>query len=329
MQKPPFTEFDIFQYPNCIYSRDYFLDYQIQNVNSNVGVGVHGKVYLGLCLETQEKVVIKFMKPYYKTAKSLELHKSRLSHPQVADLKNYYLNYLRRPNTVIQESPRYWLISVQEYIPGHDLYTELIEKRNNSPNPTPELYRERELFIKEVSQQLIQIIKDLEDIGLVHSDVKTENIIYTPETQQITLIDTDYLAEINHTRFCGTYEYFSWEMVRNGLNRARNEEEKKQYKITGTSDLWSIGVLIYVAILHKFPFGINRPDQKKPNFRNVITFKYTIPSVLSRELKDFLHRIFVRQKLRISLKDALDHPWLNSTKSLDDLPPPPIPANRA
>lgn len=93
MEKPPFTEFDIFQYPNCK-DTDYFLDYQIQNFDSNLGVGVHGNVYLGLCLETQSKVVIKFMKPYFKTARSLELHKTRLAHPRVADLKNYYLNYL-------------------------------------------------------------------------------------------------------------------------------------------------------------------------------------------------------------------------------------------
>jgi serine/threonine protein kinase len=306
-ETPKFDKFDIDKYPNCISFRKYFVDYEIiRNTQTQLMNGSNQHIYFGKSFKSGEKVVIKFIKPHYKIAQSLELHKSKIKHSNIADLKDYYLNYVKIPYDYVGE-PQFWLISVQEFIEGHDLFTELFSNTKQSKSS----YQERELFIKYVSREIISIIKDLEEIGLIHSDIKCENIIYTPETKKITLIDTDYLAEVGNIRICGTYEYFSWETVQNGLNRARKEDEDKQYKLSGTSDLWAVGVLIYIGIIHRFPFNVNPSSSLKPNFKNIINLNYYLPDYLSKELIDFLSKIFVRPSERISLQEALNHPWFN------------------
>jgi len=314
---PVFDSFDIKKYPHCINLRNYYVDYEIVRNQKEFMNGSNQHIYFGRCFKTGEKVVIKFIKPHYKIALSLELHKSKIKHSKIADLKNYYLNYLKIPYDYNSEA-KYWLISVQEFIEGHDLFSELFSK-NTANSISKSSYLERELFLKYVSKELISIIKDLDKIGLIHSDIKCENIIYTPETKKITLIDTDYLGEVGNIRICGTYEYFSWEIVQNGLNKARKEYEITEYKLTGTSDLWAVGVLIYLGIIHRFPFNVNPLSSIKPNFKNIINLNYYLPDYLSKELNDFLSKIFVRQYERLTLEEALNHPWF-SVISLNDNP---------
>lgn len=311
---PTFKDFTPIDFSHCKYQSDYTDKYAI-DISSTVGSGINGDVYLGRNIETDLKVVIKFLKPSKTNITSLELHKSMVKHQNIMDILDYYLNYCFHPTC--NKSKEYWLVAVCEFIDGCDLHDYFFKNGNLITEST----------VKEIVVQIVKTIKYLSEINLVHGDIKHENIIYNSANGKITIIDTDTLSDTSSYKLRGTHEYFSWEMVRNGFNTARKDGHLNE--INGLNDLWAVGVLIYCALEAKYPFKVNTfYKSKKPCFRNIITFNYTLPSKFSSELNDLLHRIFQKPILRISIDQFLDHPWLNPGKLLSDIMPPTIPSKR-
>jgi|LakMenE18May11ns_1017448.scaffolds.fasta_scaffold9812683_2 serine/threonine protein kinase len=77
-------------------------------------------------------------------------------------------------------------------------------------------------------------------------------------------------------------------------------------------DLWSIGVILYILLSGKPPFGGNNDDAI---IEKVKIGKYTMSGTVwdqrSSEVKDFIRKLMeVDPEKRLSAKEALVHPWI-------------------
>ena len=142
--------------------------------------------------------------------------------------------------------------------------------------------------------------------GVVHRDIKDENILIDTQNHQIKIIDfgsgatitTD--AEVNKnihattafidyhgTRICAPPEYFT----------------KRCYKADGLN-VWTLGILLYNMTTGDVPFKSDRQTKKAE-----IKFKENLK--LSEELIDLIKKCLTVSTLdRITLNDIAEHCWL-------------------
>ena len=111
-------------------------------------------------------------------------------------------------------------------------------------------------------------------------DIKPENILYDTETRKVGIID-----------FEGKYTtgYCSPEQIKN-------------LQLTDKTDLWSIGVTLYVIFKGSVLFETKQ---------DVLEGNIDFDSSLSYDFQDFLKCIIEKDViLRYDIDDALEHSWL-------------------
>ena len=96
---------------------------------------------------------------------------------------------------------------------------------------------------------------------------------------------------------CGTLDYLCPEII-----------DGKYY---GESvDIWALGVLTYELATGNAPFSAK---DRKIQYRNIKTTNITYPEHLSKEIVHFISSLLkVKPEDRMSLENALDHPWLKT-----------------
>ena len=157
-----------------------------------------------------------------------------------------------------------------------------------------------EQMAKNIFKQLIETIKYLHSIGIVHRDIKPDNILIELDNT-IKLCDFGVSKEIKEgqllTDSCGTPAFVAPEILK--------DCPYNPYM----TDIWSSGVVLYAMITGFFPFrGINETDLH----RNILSGAFPKLKDVSPELKDLLNKILeVNPNKRISVDDILNHPWLN------------------
>lgn len=162
---------------------------------------------------------------------------------------------------------------LMEKIKGEDLFFYL--KKNRLPENT----------VKKITYDLLLIVQQIHKLGIIHNDIKLENIMYNSQTKKITLID----FEKNKS----TLLYSSPEHI---LYNTHNEED----------DIWSIGVTIYTLLMQHRPFD----DE-----HHIIKYNYHIMNKnLSSESKNLISSLLIKNyKNRINIKEALNHNWFKDS----------------
>ncbi len=174
-----------------------------------------------------------------------------------------------------KRSSRYY---VMEYLKGEDLESYLLHK-NLSIDASVKL-----------AKTLLDLCQYLLKKDLVHGDIKTQNIMVVKDKEQniaFKVIDFGSVTEIfSNSSRAGTPSYLA-------PQRFQNEA------ISETTEIFSIGVLLYVALCKKYPYGEIEPFQtptfreaKKPSFYNK-----NIPSWLDSVI---LHSIAIEPDQRYS-----------------------------
>jgi len=78
--------------------------------------------------------------------------------------------------------------------------------------------------------------------------------------------------------------------------------------------VWSVGVLCYELCTGNAPFesNINRQD----TYRKILSVDLKFPKHLSVKIKNFISKLLMRiPEERMSLDQALEHPWLKQYES--------------
>lgn len=149
-----------------------------------------------------------------------------------------------------------------------------------------------ELECKSIMKQSISAINHLHNNGIVHRDIKDENLIIDANGV-IKLIDfgsAAYIKQGPFDVFVGTLDYAAPEVL-NGLPY----EGKPQ-------DVWSLGILLYTLIYKENPFY---------NVDEIMEGELRIPFVTSEGCLSLIKRILQRDiRKRPAMKDIVVDPWL-------------------
>ena len=277
---------------NNVYGED-FHTFKFENFAINkyhpvyLGNGISGKVYkitynqLDLTCKTISKT------RYSEAIKEIKILKS-LSYEE--NLPYYYKSIETAQNIYILYS----------YIRGEELY-HLIKNKIIPINDIKYIY--------EITKQIVLALEALFRYNYIHLDLKPENIIVKNINPiQIALIDLGMCKKlnkkINKVRQMGTVGYASPEVVL--FNRFFHN-----------SDVWAIGVIIYILLTGKKLFTFINSNMfhyslKLKNFKG-FKEKKEIVEPLNNNLFDLLKKMLtVNHFYRISIKSILNHRFIKN-----------------
>lgn len=275
-------------------SMDISLFYQIYPDNI-LGSGQFGTVYGGVHRTTSHPVAVKVIDKLRFPNK----HESALKH-EVA-----ILQHLSHPGIVTLEQ----MFETPEkiYVVMEKMHGDMLELILSSPES--KLSEQQTKFFV---YQILTALQYLHSKDVVHCDLKPENVLlasreYLP---QIKLCDFGFARIIGENHFrksiVGTPAYLAPEVLKNqGYNRSL--------------DLWSVGVIIYVSLSGTFPF--NEDEEIADQIQNAAFMFPPDPwNSVSRDAVDLINRLLqVEKRKRYQVSKALNHPWLQSRQTYDDL----------
>ena len=157
-----------------------------------------------------------------------------------------------------------------------------------------------EVMAKDILRQLLTILVSCHQRGVVHRDIKDENILIEDNTFKIKLIDFGAGCKIEdkvYRDYEGTRVYSPPEWI-----------NMKAYKLEGLT-VWSLGILLYDMVCGDIPF---EKDEEICNAQ--LHFRRTISEDCQNLISSCLK---IRPNDRIGLEQILDHPWMSTGTVLD------------
>merc|ERR1711878_240877 len=193
------------------------------------------------------------------------------------------------------------VIKILDYIDDTECYYIVMEKINSKDlfdfitdqGPLPEN------FARGMFSEIVQTVIQCRDSGVLHRDIKDENILVDMNTYNIKLIDFGSGCEHNYQEepdrvfkeFRGTRVYSPPEWILEGEYRA------------SSLTVWSLGVLLYDMLCGDIPYTTDR---------EICQGHLVWPSrlALSDQAKDLISKCLnVKHQNRISLDSILSHAW--------------------
>ncbi|XP_061624773.1 serine/threonine-protein kinase ULK1a isoform X7 [Phyllopteryx taeniolatus] len=191
---------------------------------------------------------------------------------------------------------------VMEYCNGGDL-AEYLQSKGTLSEDT----------IRVFFQQIAQAMKVLQSKGILHRDLKPQNILLChPKGRRSSSINTSVkIADFGFARYlqtntmaatlCGSPMYMAPEVI-------------TSHKYDAKADLWSIGTIIYQCLTGKAPFHANTPQELRLFYECNRTLVPSIPKETSSDLRQLLLGLLQRNhKDRISFDEFFRHPFLETS----------------
>lgn len=190
---------------------------------------------------------------------------------------------------------------------------------------------------KRYIHQLVQAVLHCHVNDVIHRDIKPENLLVNPNddikltdfglakwargtaTAAATSTTSDFARlsasfpgvdriagkRIVCADVIGTPRYGAPEMFYAKMSQTQYDGFK--------ADTWSVGVVAYIILSGTFPFFSGHGSTEQETFKAIIETQLALPHHISPQAKDFLQRLLNKDPLkRMSLSEALDHPWLES-----------------
>ena len=158
--------------------------------------------------------------------------------------------------------------------------------------------------IKYLAFQLFEAIQYLNKNKLIHTDIKPINILIDEIVKNENDEDLFNIKLLNLDSYGENIEVSNNSNIMMPYYIAPEVIDNKE-KIT--SDIWSVGVIIYQMFYGEVPFN---GDNLKELYSNIKSAKITQNSSSSPALRDLLNLIFVKDyNKRITVEKCLEHSW--------------------
>ncbi|KAL1503257.1 hypothetical protein AB1Y20_011313 [Prymnesium parvum] len=209
----------------------------------------------------------------------------RLDHPNIVKLFATY-----------EDAEEKELHMVMEICTGGELVARLLQQGESGFN---------EASAAQLVKKVLSAIRHCHAHGVVHRDIKLENLLYEHPgaSAELKLIDFG-LAALDKRRMrgkVGTLSYMAPEVTR-----------AKEY--TSACDMWSIGVVAHALLCGSLPFQSDRRDEKIRLIEEAqLDFSSPAWKGVSDEAKDLVSKLLQPDPTRrLNAKQALQHKWIAS-----------------
>ncbi|KAI6177480.1 Protein kinase domain-containing protein [Aphelenchoides bicaudatus] len=161
--------------------------------------------------------------------------------------------------------------------------------------------KQNENEARRIFQQLVSAVAYCHANGIVHRDLKAENILLDKDAN-VKLIDFGFSnyqkPDLLLSTWCGSPPYAAPELL------LAQEYDGRM------SDVWSLGVVLYILVAAEFPFQGGTVDNLK---MAVLGELLSIPFFVSVECADLIRKMLtVNPEKRANLNTVIQHRWLTA-----------------
>ncbi|KAJ2851375.1 serine/threonine protein kinase [Coemansia brasiliensis] len=288
-----FQNLDLHRSEPCLFKQNYFLD-------KKLGSGAFAEVRIAINRVTGERFAAKIINRNRITQidKRKKLDEnfrietsilSRVRHPAIVQVHG-----------VFRETD--YLYLVLDLASDGELFDEIVSRQYLSEDDS-----------RRVLLQLLLAIRHLHRMGIVHRDIKLENILLADKQNlRLKLADFGLAKIVGEQTFmktvCGTPMYVAPEVL----------TVRQVGMYDNLVDIWSLGVVLYICLCGFPPFS---DELAPPPMRDqIIAGMYSFPSDpwdhISPEAIDLVCRMLqVDPRNRITVDQALAHPWLRARRT--------------
>ncbi|KAF7458951.1 Serine/threonine protein kinase [Cryptosporidium felis] len=308
--------------PLIKYDRELQQDLLLNNYDVLWDVDLGGsefcRVKLGVCRENGELVAVKIVTKTFTSnpEKDVLLYirdklSDSFSQSKLTNNKNNS-EYFPKVFDVFEDIDFVYIVMELSF--GGELFHLLVRSEDKLSEGTASL----------IFSQICNGIKILHSIGIVHGDIKAENIVFSKKSRldsvQILDFGNSYTLYSNESSFIGNIykDQTVYKQVNSGQNLKFNGSKNDNFQFYQKYfDFWSCGKLLYLMLTKKY---LNVDFQECLNINDIIKrqiFESDELEFCSDLAKDLLYKLLsysTFQNELLTMDKILLHPWFNLAK---------------